>query len=500
MTTSRSIGSVSSRAARLFAFLVVAACVLALARPALAEKVVVLDFTGPKAAKFQVDVVKALRKGNTIVPAARWKRTARGLKATKVNDRNVKKVAKKMKVDAVVTGSVSRRGTRYRVQVVMRSGKTGDSIAEVEVTAKKAKFSAREISDIKAQLLPALDEMGGGGESVASRDDGDDESGAGNGFKGQDSDEMRGRDRVGEDGDAGSGDETAATDETETPPAEEEDRTRVAARDQESSGGGAADAAVRGMGASAPEPLGMRNAAVDVTAGLSMSIRNLDFDVVEGTENAPQKYTTNPVAGAFVAADIYPMAFGHKNKSFLSNFAVTLLFDRVIKLDSEVEVDGETVSLPTTQQHYAAGIQYRQPLGQSLWLEAGARYNRFSFEIDEAGAEDEVNVPDTDYAYIDPSIGARYLISPKISAGLEIRVPLSLDAGQIDDSAADGGLGAATLTAFEVEAAGDYLITRNIFARLGARFSSFSFDFEGNQVTGASDTYYGGYLVAGYLY
>ena len=493
MKTSRSIVSGSSRAARYLLVFLAAAFLIAVATPAEASKVVVLDFTGPKAAKFQVDVEKALKKGNTLVPKAKWKKTAKQLKATKVNAKNVKKVAKKMKVDAVVTGSVTRRGTRYRVNVVMRSGKSGESVAEVEVTAKKPKLSAREISDVKAQLLPALDDIGSGGgdDAVASNDDDD------SGFKGKSDDggELRGKDRVG--GDEGEGvDETAAEDTEAPTPTAEPEETRVAATDDESGGGGgggSADADVAASGAVGTIPLTMRTAFADLTVGVSGTARSLDFTAVGA--DPPSNYSSSLVAGAQVAADIYPLAFGRKSKGITSNLGITAVFDRVIKLESEAP-DG--TKLPTTEQRWGVGLIYRQPIGDSLWVEGSVRYSQLQFEIDDAA--DAADVPNVLYTYVDPGVGARYLISPKISAGLEVRVPLALDAGEIDDAEGEG-LGSATLTAIEAEVAADYLITSNIFARLGARFMTWGYAFDDETVvSGARDTYYGGHVLAGYLF
>jgi hypothetical protein len=505
MTTSRSIGLASSRAARLLAVFVAAACVYVFGasldiREAQAQKrVVVLSFSGPKAAKFQGDVEKALKKNNTLVAESKWKKTAKGLKATKVTAKNVKKVAKKLKVDAVVTGTVKRRGQRYQVSIVMRSAQSGQSVAEVDITARKAKFSARELSDVRAQLVPALDDLGGGGsdDEVASNDD-DDNSG----FRGSSDDggELRGKDRVGDEGD----DTGAAEDEPE--------RTEVAAVDDEEKGGGggggSADADVAASGSLASTGVvGMRTAAIDVTVGLNATARNLTFVAADGLANPPQEYSSSPVAGVFVGVDAYPLAWGGKGAtSLLSNLGVTALFDRVIKLDSEVTLeDNTTATIGTTMQRFAIGLQYRHLFGQKLWIEAGARYNVLTFEIDKeaAPAGVEVRVPNTTYSYIDPAIGVRYLIGSKISAGLEVRVPLALDTGEIQE---DDQYGPATVTAVEADVGADYLITSAIFARLGARLLTFGYDFDGtgalsgDDVSGARDLYYGGYLLAGYLF
>jgi hypothetical protein len=383
----------------------------------------------------------------------------------------------------------------------MRSGKSGESIAEVEVTAKKARLSAREISDVKAQLLPALDDIGSGGggdDAVASNDDDD------SGFKGKrdDGGELRGEDRVGDDDDdtADTGDSDGG--DTDAPPPSDED-TRVAARDDESGGGGgggSTDADVAASGAVGTIPLTMRTAFADLAVGVSGTARTLDF-TAEGA-GAPQNYSSSLVAGVQFAADVYPLAYGRKSKGLTSNIGLSAVFDRVIKLESESGEGAAAVKLPTTEQRWGVGLIYRQPIGAKLWVEGSVRYSQLTFEIDDSDAPGTVTVPDVNYTYIDPGIGVRYLIGSKISAGLEVRVPLPLDAGEIDDapSAGTNGQGSATLTAIEAEIAADYLITSNIFARLGGRFMTWGYAFDQDAVSGARDTYFGGHLLAGYLF
>ena len=88
MTTSRSIATPS----RWLAAAALALFVLLL--PGLAEarrRLVVLEFTGPKASDFQADVEKLLKKGNSVVPTKKWDAAAEDLGATKVNEKNVRK-------------------------------------------------------------------------------------------------------------------------------------------------------------------------------------------------------------------------------------------------------------------------------------------------------------------------------------------------------------------------------------------------------------------------
>ena len=86
--------------------------------PGLAEarrRLVVLEFTGPKASDFQADVEKMLKKSNSVIPTKKWDAAAEDLDATKVNEKNVKKVAKKLSIDGVIVGRVEKRGSRYNL-------------------------------------------------------------------------------------------------------------------------------------------------------------------------------------------------------------------------------------------------------------------------------------------------------------------------------------------------------------------------------------------------
>src|SRR5262245_23670460 len=103
MTNTRSRASISS-------WLVVAVLLLAAGvADAGRKRIVVLDFTGDRAAKFHADLVKIIKKTHTVVSAAKWNSAAEQLSATGVTDRSVKKVAHKLKIDGVVTGSVEKR-------------------------------------------------------------------------------------------------------------------------------------------------------------------------------------------------------------------------------------------------------------------------------------------------------------------------------------------------------------------------------------------------------
>src|SRR5512141_1525192 len=68
------------------------------------KRVVVLDFEGPKSDKFHDDLVKLIKKTHTVVPTDKWNGTAEELGAGSASEKDIKKVAKKLKIDAVVEG------------------------------------------------------------------------------------------------------------------------------------------------------------------------------------------------------------------------------------------------------------------------------------------------------------------------------------------------------------------------------------------------------------
>src|SRR5262249_3366004 len=129
MTSSRSIASRNS-----VVVLALAACAaLAMLGPSAAaaggrKRVVVLAFEGPKAEKFHDDLVKLIKKTHTVVPAEKWSATAGELGAAAISDKNVKKVARKLKIDAVVEGRIEKRRDEYIIRIKLRVGKSGEQL------------------------------------------------------------------------------------------------------------------------------------------------------------------------------------------------------------------------------------------------------------------------------------------------------------------------------------------------------------------------------------
>ena len=117
----------SSKAVR-FWFVLVALLLLTGIANAGRKRVVVLEFDGDKAEKFHADIVKLIKKSHTVVSIDKWNGAAEEMSATKLTDKNIKKVAKKLKVDGVVSGTVEKRRDEYILRMKLRSGVSGEII------------------------------------------------------------------------------------------------------------------------------------------------------------------------------------------------------------------------------------------------------------------------------------------------------------------------------------------------------------------------------------
>ncbi len=622
MTSSRSIGSTSKRV--LLALLVLCA----LAGVAQAKKrVVVIDFTGPKADGFQAQIEGVIKRSASLVSAEKWNAAADDI-GGKMNAKTIAKIAGKLNVDGVVVGSVDRRGARYFVHVKLKSGATGEQVAEVQLVARSGKLTSDDLGEVRDQIGGAIAKLeapgDAGDDDTADADDGDDapkskakaksKSKVKGKHKLDDSDDsadtaddddsakskakdkhkgFRGHDRSDDDvasaddddsdsgddaprskakakgkskakGKHASDDDTAdADDSDDAPKSKSKDRSKSKAKGKHASSDDDADSAdsddapkskskskskdkdaddgertassdddehassssgdddeeIGAEGEMERDPL---HRPLDALAGLSFTSRNLSFTTTPGLTNKPQGYKSGvPVTGLYVGGDFYPLAFNAKNRSITRDFGITVLFDRVLSISSQLKYTDmagatQTASLATTEQHLALGVVFRHALNKkpdSPTIYASIRYNQAKFDInkDQAPMGVTVDIPNTDYTYIDPGVGIRYPITPKIALDGVVRFDLITNTGEMQQP---DQYGAATVYGFDVDAGGDYMIDTQWFVHAGLKLSTIGFSFKGNgalsnnrdgdpttvDVQGARDTYYGAVVTAGYLY
>lgn len=456
------------------------------------KRIIVLDFSGPKAAKFQRDVTKIIKSKHSVVSSDKYVSTARKLDASKPTAGNVARVASRLNADGVLIGFVKRVGAKYKLTLRMRTGEDGSFTDTITVTTKRGSLSKANKNKIKRELLasiralPAIDggdveEMDDDDDDIEELDDDDDD--------GDDDDDVAVRDDDDDDDDDVRG--TADT----GPPLTDEEK---------------ADLMVRGRG-------------LEAAAGVSLTGRRLTFTVSDGLGDAsPRGYDGAYVAGAVVTGELYPLAFNMKNRGKSRNLGISGVFDQVIKIESKLlytdPMTNQTAEavLGTEQIRWGVGAVYRHNFGDkptSPTVKLSVRYNRLKFVIakEDAPAGVTVDIPNVDYTYVDPGLGIRFPLSPKMALVGEGRFLFITDTGEMQ---APEQYGSATVTGLEADAHVEYMLDPRLSVRIGGAYRAIGFDFDGSgeltnnrdgdptttDVGGALDRYMGGYAVAGYLF
>ena len=633
MTNSRSIASTS----KLAAIAVAVAAVLAAGRVAEAgrKRVVVLDFDGPRGDKFHDDLVRLIKKTHTVVPADKWTGAADQLGAGTLSGKDVKKVARKLKIDAIVEGKIEKRRDEFIIRLKLHGGKSGELVGDsIDTKAEGPRLDGRAQKDLRDELVSAIDDIesnhdGAGGDDDAKDDDdkpaakkpgkpaaksaqadddddddkpaakkpgkkpahkdedddaGDDRAARRSKFAGRVDDE-RGTDKVGKGkkaetddddrpaakkpgkpagkpADADDDDKPAAkkpvgkpadddkpvakkpagkpaddprvaakdpakkpagkpADDDELPPkksagkpaagntARRADSKKVATRDDDDATEVEAEDKVAPLGAAAALAPGQR--FLDAAIGLSMTMRQLTFAFKPTLRATPSGYKGVPAPGALFDVAVYPLAFGHTRRDVVKDLGLEVVYDRVIKLNSQVKsADGMTTTTYSTQEsRFALTAVYRHAFDSS----AGAPVflGTFGYQRQQFNIKGNIDLPDVKYSIFAPGVGVRYPVIPKLTLGADVKLLLITDTGRIQEP---NEYGAASVLGFDGSIGADYLVTPNIFVRAGFRYEAISFSFKGGasqtnardgdptsqDVTGAHDSYIGGLLTVGYVY
>ncbi len=511
------------------------------------KRLVVLDFEGDGAAKVQAGVVALLKKHHTVISAAKWNDAASDLSAESVSEKNIKKVAKKLKIDGVVSGQVEKRRGDYIIRVKLRAGTTGEIVGgQINVKSSSAKLDDSAESDLADELIGPvgdLDTNRGGGGGGGGDDDGDADEKPVKKVKPskvkppveeEDEEEDEDEDELEDakpkkgfsrrkaeaakpakpakkvakaaEAEAEDEDEAEAEDEDDENPLPKKrpakqadaDDDEVAAREDDESGGELEESDDSDRGTRNPKALTPQERAVDAVAGLSFTMRRLGFNFSSNVTTEPNGYKSIPLPGVKIDATIYPGAIGHKRGGIAENIGATVLFDKVLLISSQ---DMTGAKLKTSQQRWAVGVVARYPLKKAV-LGATLAYGKQLFSI-----EGDTGVPDTAYSVIHPGLFVRYPATPKILVNVAAGALAVMGTGQIQEDTQYGG---ASVLGIDFQASADYQWKENIFLRGGMSLQTYGFAFSGNgdrtmgtggqAVAGARDTYVGFALNLGYLY
>ncbi|HWU88778.1 MAG TPA: hypothetical protein VN253_16040 [Kofleriaceae bacterium] len=515
------------------------------------KRVVVLEFEGDKAEKFHEDVVKLIRKSHTVVSIDKWNGAAEEMSATKLSGQNVKKVAKKLKVDGVVSGVVEKRRDEYILRIKLRSGASGELVgSQVNIKSETARLDGTAVKDIKDELIEVISGLESNRDGSASEDEeekpkkgkkveeDEEEKPKKSGFgkkKTEDEeekpkklakDEPKGKKTEGEEkpkkgkktddeekpkkGKKTDDEEVVAlktkteddnplpTKKGKTDNEGEGKKKTVALKGDGEEGGEVEGGAEVTMDAAKMYSPGER--AVDAVAGLSFTGRRMSFtyDPAQVAGKPAGYKQLAPVPGIFIDATLYPLAIGHKRKDLLKGLGVSVLFDRTFLINSK-NPQG-TQKLPTTEQRFGLGAVFRYPLNQSATSPVVG--GTLGFGKQQFTISGMASIPNVNYSVLEPGAFFNLPLSPQLVFNADLGFMLALDAGQIVTNAQ---YGTAAITGFEMSLGADYLVTKNIFARAAARLETLGFAFKGNGmksagVSGARDTYFGGSVTAGYLF
>ena len=470
------------------------------------KRVVVLEFEGKSAEKFHESVETLVGKHHEIVPVEKWNETATNIAADGKLPERIRKIAKKLHVDGVITGKVEKKSGKYTVKLKLRDGKTGEVVgAPLEVTDDDTKLDKAAKKEIRENIITGIDGLGSSKDVVAEADP-----------------PPKKHDLVKDHPETGAdavGDKTAKTDKTEKtdPPPEDPPKHHkkkkgggdVAAEDPPAEGG---DVHAKAEPKVAGDTISPGERAVDVALGMSFVARRLNFTSSLSAGLSPPGYKqTVPVPGALIDATIYPLAFGHTKTDITKNIGVSVLFDQVIHINSQVNnIDKTTTKLQTTEGNYAFGGVIRFPLNPTMTVTGMARYGRQSFSIAHPTGVD-VDMPSVAYSMVEGEGKLQYVFSPQITIDARLGVLVVLNAGNISDP---DQYGKATGFGFETEIGADYLLTKSVFARASIRAETLGLSFNGSglmtnnrdgdtttiDVTAARDTYFGATVAVGYLY
>jgi len=122
------------------------------------KRVVVLDLEGPKAGRFHDELVRLLKKSHTVVTTDAWNGTAAQLGAASASERDLRKVAKQLKVDAIVAGVVERRRDQFILRLTLRDGKTGAQIGNgINAQAEGPRLDGQAEREIRDELVDVIE-------------------------------------------------------------------------------------------------------------------------------------------------------------------------------------------------------------------------------------------------------------------------------------------------------------------------------------------------------
>jgi len=260
----------------------------------------------------------------------------------------------------------------------------------------------------------------------------------------------------------------------------------------------------------------IRGAPARAFLGFSGVLRRLTFTEAAGLadDQRPQGYDGGIVPGVYLTGELYPMAFARKSRSALSDVGVGFVVDKVLKINATVDNMGTLVERPISQMRWGVDLRYRlnfgdEPTSPTLFLSAG--YSKMSFVIDRGDLDRTVlELPDTDYTWLDPRIGMRLPIGQRFAIFGSVAGLVVLKAGEFTDGQ---NYGESTILGIDGDLIFEARVTEHVLVSLGAHATGLGFNFAGTgdltdrdgdpateDVGGALDLVVSSFAMVGYSY
>ncbi|MBA3459412.1 MAG: hypothetical protein H0T46_05595 [Deltaproteobacteria bacterium] len=117
------------------------------------KRVVILDIADPGGAKVSAAIAQVIRRTHTIVSTRDWNRTAKELAASTTAPRSLKKVATKLRIDAIVETSIEKRRGRYVIRIKLHDGANGAYVGQMKTTSPRLGLDRAAQKDVKNELV-----------------------------------------------------------------------------------------------------------------------------------------------------------------------------------------------------------------------------------------------------------------------------------------------------------------------------------------------------------
>jgi hypothetical protein len=227
---------------------------------------------------------------------------------------------------------------------------------------------------------------------------------------------------------------------------------------------------------------------VDLSGGLSVMARSFS------TSNAADpKYNGGMVPGFRLDAALYPLATRGRRWAMVG---ADVRYERMASFDSTA---ANGVKSSTTEDAFSLGVRGRwfvreDEMSPQLGARVGFGQRRF-------GTDADLGIPGVSYKAMQLGLLGRLPIhSPRFALAAQFAYEAVLDSGYINTMASYGPGGASGVL---FEGGAEYIPADKLSLRLGGQFAHYGLSFDGvgmRQASSASDSYYGVFATAGYLY